>query len=692
MKTLAEGRWPRALLVLLLAARRRRALAAARGPTAELNRAHAGVAWHVPGGIGTSAGRAGDPRRRRHSAEWFGQRGAPIRRVAGRVTVDGAPVADALVELGNGLSDAGVLPTATRAHRRRRPLRLRRAAAGELHVGREARWTTARRCARLDTRDPTVASDRIELRLGGCAARLFGQVSDTSGGPIRRCPVVLRAAAGRRLPSSATTAAPIDCACRPRSSGSTSAPRGTAPSTPASTPMNRPRATRLRARARGDDCRPGRARRRRQRRSHKRACAARRRTRPARFGAPGAAVTDEHGRFTIAGLAPGRHRLFAFAHRLAAAEPTEITVDAGTTSPEVVLRLRRRRAHQRHRRRRRAAGRRRACPGRRRGADWRRRLRGPASTRSRSRTAPSRSKPVPRGSVRLERQRLRCREPTALVVDCPELDGVRVRRAHARLDRRPRHAPGQAGGQGRDRRRPASSATSPCTVSDDDGALHRARPACPASIFVNAEEQAPGSSGSRRPIDARRRRAAHRRRHRRSSYAGGISGAVVEEDGTPASGVWVNFMALHKPDQGEALTGADGTFRLANARRQRRLSRRRPLRRRRAAPLRARRRRLSRRCSCRATQRRASPTSRASAIVMQREHLTITGTTVDGDGQPLSDVHVGRLPQPANAGEKFNTSVTERPERDLRHRRQLHHQRRRQRARSWCSARAGDGS
>src|SRR5262249_20210265 len=43
-----------------------------------------------------------------------------------------------------------------------------------------------------------------------------------------------------------------------------------------------------------------------------------------RFAAPGATTSDGQGRFTIAGLAPGRQRLFAVAAGLATTAPLEI--------------------------------------------------------------------------------------------------------------------------------------------------------------------------------------------------------------------------------------------------------------------------------------------------------------------------------------------------------------------------------
>ena len=648
MKTLAKVAAAAALLVALMlggAALLRRHAAT----TAELNRAHAGVAWHTAHGIGTSAaapatlGGVAIP-------EWFGQRGAPIRRVAGRVTVDGAPVADALVELGNGLSDAGVLPTATR----------RTGADGRFDFGvlPPASYTLAASkvdhspaVRELDTRDPTVASDRVELRLGGCAARLFGQVSDTSGGPIvgaRLCYAPPRAAA---CVVSDDSGAYRMCLSTAQEWVEVTA-KGYGAVDASVYPMNRParRDFALTPEAiivgrvvRADDGSPV------AQASVRSATAELGR----RVGAPGAAVTDEHGRFTIGGLAPGRHRLFAFAHALAAAEPTEVTVDAGTTTPEIVLRLG-------------AAARvsgivvdgEQPVAGARVSVDAVTPIGGGASAAPRvdAVTQPDGTftlEAVPRGSVRLSVGGYDVASPTALVVDRPELDGVRV------VVRTLGSIAGHVTRQGK----PVAKvyidvglvfSDEPGTVSDDDGA-YIVRGLRPGKYIVNAEQHAAGIGGLSPPITL----AAGEQRTGvdiELSYAGAISGTVVEEDGTPASGVWVNFTALHKPDQGEALTGADGTFRLGT---------------------------LGGNDDYRGDVRSAAderhhftpadgayptvfvPSNESEVtgvrIVIKRAHLTITGATVDGDGHPLSDVHVVAY-RAANGGEKFSTSVTERPE------------------------------
>ena len=611
----------------------------------ELGRADVGVAWHTARGIGARApatlGGIAIP-------DWFGQRGAPIRRIAGRVTVDGAPVADALVELGSGLSDAGVLPAATR----------RTGADGRFDFGAlpPARYSLAASKAdhspalrELDTRDPTVAVDRVELRLGGCAARLFGQVSDTSGGPI----------VGARL-----------CYARPRATACVASDGSGAYAmclTPAQQwvevtakgygavdarvyPMNRParrdfslapEATIVGRVVRADDGSP----------------IAQASVRSAsgelgtRVGAPSAAVTDEHGRFTLAGLAAGRHRLFAHAAGLAA-EPTEVTLEAGRMSPEIVLRLG-------------AAARvsgvvvdgAQPIAGARVAIDAPPIMGGAAKVASVDAvTQPDGSftlEAVPRGSVRLTVGGYDVASPAVLVVDRAQLDGVRVvvralGSIAGRVARHGKPVPGVSIDVG-----VFSGYDDLLAVSDDNGA-YAVRGLRPGSYRVNAEEHAAGIGGLSQPLAL----AAGEQKTGvdiELDYAGAISGTVVEEDGTPASGVFVNFTALHKPDMGEALTGADGTFRLGT---------------------------LAGNDDYRGDTRSAQderhhfaaaegayptvfvPTNDAEVggvrIVIKRAHLSIAGTTVDGSGQPVSDVHVVAF-RAANDSERFNMSLTEHP-------------------------------
>lgn len=116
---------------------------------------------------------------------WLAQPGVAARRIAGRVTFRGQPVAGALVELANVATEAG---------NENEPRRTTDA-TGAFDFGpqRAMEWTVRaaaphRASARqdVDLRDPTAVPrpDALELALASCDAALFGTVRDASGGPI----------------------------------------------------------------------------------------------------------------------------------------------------------------------------------------------------------------------------------------------------------------------------------------------------------------------------------------------------------------------------------------------------------------------------------------------------------------------------------------------------------------------------
>jgi hypothetical protein len=379
------------------------------------------------------------------------------------------------------------------------------------------------------------------------------------------------------------------------------------------------------------------------------------RSAPGEFGkrraAPGSVVSDEQGRFTLAGLAPGRHRLSAFANGLAA-EQTEVTVEAGTTSPEVVLRLG-------------AAARisgvvldaEQPVAGARVSLDASPIMGGGIKVaRVDAVTQPDGTftlEGVPRGSVRLAVGGYDVASPTSLVVDRAQLDGVRV----------VVRTLGSIAGHVMRKGKPVADvhvevgivfADGDFTaVSDGDGA-YVIRGLRLGKYIINAQQQAAGIGGLSAPISL----AAGEQRTGvdvELSYAGAISGIVVEEDGTPASGVWVTFAALHKPDMGEALTGADGTFRLgtlAGDDDYRGDVRSAQDERHHFAPAQG------------AYPKVFVPSNESEVggvrVVIKRAHLSITGTTVDARGQPVSDAQVAAF-RAAGENERFNMSNAERP-------------------------------
>ncbi|MEO7097615.1 MAG: sigma-70 family RNA polymerase sigma factor, partial [Polyangiales bacterium] len=108
---------------------------------------------------------------------WLAQRGAPARRIAGRVISDGAPAAGVVVRLAQD------------------------GAFKELRTGRDGRFDFGARepseiaisastpgtistIIHVDPRDPRARTDDLELALTPCVASLWGHVRDTEGAPI----------------------------------------------------------------------------------------------------------------------------------------------------------------------------------------------------------------------------------------------------------------------------------------------------------------------------------------------------------------------------------------------------------------------------------------------------------------------------------------------------------------------------
>ncbi|MGZ3428959.1 MAG: carboxypeptidase regulatory-like domain-containing protein, partial [Polyangia bacterium] len=309
----------------------------------EVTRAQPGTAWRVAGGLAaaptstaTVAGVA--------VPSWFGQRGAPIRRIAGRVTFGGEPVANATVELASELTDSGLLPKPKR----------RTAADGKFDFGSQppAKFTVAATAdgrspaiVELDARNPSTATDAVELRLGGCESSLFGHVNDASGGPVSAAQVCIVGTAAF-MPTR-----PVACS--------------TADGSGAYSLCLTPRQDVVGVSAHGYGAIYDRVEYRGRRvqrdyalspeatvvgrvvRADTNAPVAGASVRVTsidsmfqRFAAPGAAASDAQGKFTIGGLAAGRQRVVAFAEGLASSEAIDINVEAGKPTGEILLRLR----------------------------------------------------------------------------------------------------------------------------------------------------------------------------------------------------------------------------------------------------------------------------------------------------------------------------------------------------------------
>jgi RNA polymerase sigma factor (sigma-70 family) len=128
---------------------------------------------------------------------WIAQEGAPMRRVAGRVVVDGVPAAGVIVRLTSELSLAGIVPV----------IEQRTMAAGTFDFGAQvARELTVSAAVpgrlaaiqHVDLRDPTgrPAPDAIELVPGACLAAFYGTVTDASGAPIAHAQLLREDAIG----------------------------------------------------------------------------------------------------------------------------------------------------------------------------------------------------------------------------------------------------------------------------------------------------------------------------------------------------------------------------------------------------------------------------------------------------------------------------------------------------------------
>lgn len=145
-----------------------------------------GAGGRRPGGTPvTAAAAAQEP--------WLVQRGAPARRIAGHVTFRGAPVAGAIVRLGNALTD--VPPSRGGGRVGDEVTRVKTGADGSFDFGErpaasfmvsaEAEGKTPASVA-IGTGDPTARTEQITLELGGCTSRIYGSIVDSSGGGVSK--------------------------------------------------------------------------------------------------------------------------------------------------------------------------------------------------------------------------------------------------------------------------------------------------------------------------------------------------------------------------------------------------------------------------------------------------------------------------------------------------------------------------
>lgn len=124
---------------------------------------------------------------------WLVQAGAPSRRIAGHVMFRGAPVAGAIVRLGNALTDVPPSRGGGRIGDELKNLEtgpdgsfdFGEQPAASFSVSAEAEGKTPASIA-IGTGDPTARTEQITLELGSCISRLYGSIVDSSGGGVAK--------------------------------------------------------------------------------------------------------------------------------------------------------------------------------------------------------------------------------------------------------------------------------------------------------------------------------------------------------------------------------------------------------------------------------------------------------------------------------------------------------------------------
>jgi hypothetical protein len=475
----------------------------------------------------------------------------------------------------------------------------------------------------VDARDPTTATESLDLRLSGCDGALFGHISDASGGPIPSARVCLAPPRASACVAADAAGAYTICLSPRQDLVFVAAPGYGAIEDRLDFKARRvqrdysltPEATIVGHVVRAEDGAP--------------VAGATVQIGPTyrgqRFAAPAVTISDARGRFSITGLASGPQRLVAVAGDLASTEEIDVNVEAGRQSSEIVLRLS-------------ATSRVSRVSGV--VTDGAKPIAGalirmfPAMDRD----AVTQSDgtfvldAAPRGTARISVSDYEVKEPRRLVIDEPEVAGVRVVVAAmgsiaGRVTR---------GGKLLAGARVTCSDRLPPTYTADDGTyVIRGLPPDRYSVgayspsldaFGGADEITLGRGEHRTRVDVDVR------------DAGSIAGVVTERDGTPVAGALIEFNALKQAEGGDDVTAPDGTFRVQGLKGS---DDYRPVL------------RLGPRVR---TLIRSAPggfptihledgSTEVSGVhvVVNRDHLTISGTIVDADSQAVSDVHVVAL-------------------------------------------------
>ena len=130
-----------------------------------------------------------------HVPDWATQANAPTRRIAGHVIAGGTPVGGAIVRLGLQISDELVHPLAevTSAPDGTFDFGLQEAARFLVSAQAERRSSSSVAVANAD---PRAKTDQLVIVLGDCRSRMYGTISDASGGSISKARVSIDGLAG----------------------------------------------------------------------------------------------------------------------------------------------------------------------------------------------------------------------------------------------------------------------------------------------------------------------------------------------------------------------------------------------------------------------------------------------------------------------------------------------------------------
>ncbi|MBA3459917.1 MAG: sigma-70 family RNA polymerase sigma factor [Deltaproteobacteria bacterium] len=567
---------------------------------------------------------------------WLRQPDVKRRRIAGRVTFRGAPVAGATVELASLASESGLVTAPRRTT----------TSTGEFDFGVQAAMPWSVRATApdktgaivdVDLREPHRAPppDRLELQLGTCAAAMFGTVRDASGGPIVKARIVRLPEGISSVPGGLAVTSndkgTYELCVEPRWPGfvtvDVSADGYAAIAATTIVPGRIevdfslvPEATIVGRVIRDDTGAP--------------IPYAYVFVPPGPRGASGtplrAAFTDATGHFRLDRMTAGRHLLFARAEAMSdSPRGTPAVVGVGQTSVEVEIRL--------------AVGstirgtvvdhQRRPIGGARVAAvDTQ--GRGPLSTAVSQDDGSFVLTGVPRAEIRFTALPYDVAKPAALLVSLATHEGVILEveplgTVIGRVIRGGKPLPGAfIGAHG------PNDQDLPRIIADANGRFE-ARGLRPGAWSFSAEDTRIGAFGSP-PGSLQLGRGETKEITIDVAYAASIAGRVVDQNGAPVSGVTVLFRHTSANDAGQATTDIDGNYRAATMtgggsyrpavmRNVLASSRLRPTRGT-EFPLIA------------LADGNASVTGVMLAV--QIDHLEIAGTVVDGDGAPVPDVRV----------------------------------------------------